>query len=38
MRTSAIQIPVEYRKTLKGVILRFRDFFNLTVSFNDYKA
>ena len=37
MCTNAIQISVKYRKSLTGVVLRSRVFFDNTPSLNDYE-
>ena len=34
MCTNAIQVPVKYRKTLSGAVMRSRD---ITASFNNYE-
>ena len=37
MCTIAIQIPVKYRKTLTGVVVRSRVFFDIPALVDDYK-
>ena len=38
MCTNAIQVPVKYRKSLSGVVLRFRVFLDISALFNDHEA